>query len=141
MAEHTLAISVVTPRGIVFERDEVKMAIVNTISGSIGIMANHQPIISALKIDEVKVINKDDSVEHIAVNSGFAEFSNNKLTIVSESSEIASGIDVDRAKAAKDRAQGHITHAKEAHDADELARAEIALARAVNRIKIVTSKK
>lgn len=141
MAEHTLAVNVVTPEGVIFSREAAKLAVVNTISGSIGIMANHQPILSALKIDEVKVVDADGSEEHVAVNAGFAEFSGNTLTIVAESAELATKIDLDRAQAAKQRAEGHISHANEVHDTNELARAEVALARAVNRIKIVTGKK
>lgn len=141
MAEHTLVVNVVTPAGVIFNRDTVKLTVINTISGAVGIMANHQPIVSALKIDEVKIVNEDGSEEHIAVNGGFAEFSNNTLTIVAESAEMAANIDISRAEAAKQRAEGHISHANEVHDTNELARAEIALARAVNRIKIVTGKK
>lgn len=141
MAEHTLAVSVVTPDGVIYDSKTVKLAVINTISGSIGIMAKHQPILSALRIDEIKVVDVDGNEEHIAVNAGFAEFSANTLTVVAESAENATKIDLERAKAAKDRAEGHISHANEVHDPNELARAEVALARAVNRIKIVTGNK
>ncbi|MCM0598880.1 F0F1 ATP synthase subunit epsilon [Periweissella fabalis] len=140
MAEHTLAVNIVTPDGIVFTRDGVKLAVIHTISGAIGVMANHQPIVSALKIDAIKVTFADSDDEFIAVNGGFAEFSNNTLTVVAESAETAKAIDVQRAESAKHRAEQHISHANEVHDPNELARAEVALARAVNRIKIVTRK-
>lgn len=141
MAENTLTVSVVTPDGVIYDLKTAKLAVVNTISGTIGIMANHQPILSALKIDEIKVVDSDGNEEHIAVNAGFAEFSENTLTVVSESAENATKIDLTRAQAAKERAEGHISHANEVHDTNELARAEVALARAINRINIVTGKK
>lgn len=141
MAENTLTVSVVTPDGVIYDLKTAKLAVVNTISGTIGIMANHQPILSALKIDEIKVVDSDGNEEHIAVNAGFAEFSENTLTVVSESAENATKIDLTRAQAAKKRAEGHISHANEVHDTNELARAEVALARAINRINIVTGKK
>lgn len=140
MAEHTLTVNIVTPDGVVFARDAVKLAVINTISGAIGVMANHQPIVSALKIDSIKVTFADSDDEYIAVNGGFAEFSSNTLTVVAESAETAEAIDVQRAESAKQRAEQHISHANEVHDPNELARAEVALARAVNRIKIVTGK-
>lgn len=141
MAEHTLNVSIVTPDGVIYSQDTAKLVVLNTLSGNVGIMANHQPIVSALKIDDVKIKLVDDKEQHIAVNGGFAEFSSNTLTIVADSAETPDHIDLKRAQAAQERAQQHISHANEVHDPNELARAEVALARAVNRIRIVTGGK
>ena len=71
------------------------------------------------------------SVEYISTSTGFLEVNQNQINVVVESSEWAKDIDIDRAKAAKERAEKRIRD-KENID---LLRAEAALARAVNRIK------
>ena len=57
-------------------------------------------------------------------------------TIVADSAERQDDIDVNRAENARERAEATIKKAQEAHDADTLARAEVALRRAVNRINV-----
>ncbi|QBO36733.1 F0F1 ATP synthase subunit epsilon [Periweissella cryptocerci] len=135
MAEHTLAISIVTPDGVVYSRDDAKMVVLKTMGGTIGVMANHQPIVSALQIDEADVEMPDGTKDVIAVNGGFAEFSSNTMSIVADSAETPDQIDVARAEAARERAQKHISHATEVHDADEMARAQVALKRSMNRLR------
>ncbi|MGO3381070.1 MAG: ATP synthase delta/epsilon chain alpha-helix domain-containing protein, partial [Loigolactobacillus coryniformis] len=72
----------------------------------------------------------------IAVNGGFMEMSNNVASIVADSAERERDIDVSRAQLAEQRAEERIKTAKAKHDADELARAQIKLRRAVNRINV-----
>jgi len=138
LEKHTFAVDVVTPDGDVFAYSDATMVVLSTVSGETGVMANHTPFISALKISEVKIENAaDDFHKLIAVNGGFAEFSNNLLTIVADAAELAESIDVGRATAARERAERHL---REAHNKRESERAEAALLRAVNRIHAATGK-
>lgn len=138
MSEHTLHVKVVTPDGVVFGHETASLVVLDTINGEEGIMANHAPIITSLHIGEVKVINEEENFqENITISGGFAEFSENQLSIVSDSAERSQDIDVKRAEQAKERAEKHIA----AGDTDDVERAQAALMRAVNRIHAVTGNK
>ena len=138
MSEHTLHVKVVTPDGVVFGHETASLVVLDTINGEEGIMANHAPIITSLHIGEVKVINEEENFqENITISGGFAEFSENQLSIVSDSAERTQDIDVKRAEQAKERAEKHIA----AGDTDDVECALAALMRVVNRIHAVTGNK
>ncbi|CAI2582047.1 ATP synthase epsilon chain [Apilactobacillus kunkeei] len=130
-----LTVSIVTPDGKVYEREDARLVIVRTKSGQLGIMPNHVPVIASLEVDEVKVKSGSD-VDEIAVNGGFVEFSNNNLTVIADSAEKQGDIDVDRAAAARDRAQKALEIARQTHDNQEILRNQVALRRAINRIHV-----
>ncbi|MDT6981007.1 F0F1 ATP synthase subunit epsilon [Levilactobacillus zymae] len=129
-----LSVSIVTPDGRVYEHQGTFL-VVTTEVGELGIMPNHVPVISPLAVNVVRV-QHDDAEDKIAVNGGFLEFSNNTATIVADSAERQDDIDVARAENARQRAEETIKKAQAAHDADNLARAQVALRRAVNRINV-----
>ncbi|MFD0897690.1 F0F1 ATP synthase subunit epsilon [Loigolactobacillus binensis] len=132
-----LTVNIVTPDGIVYDH-HATMIIVKALDGQLGIMPNHEPIIAPLQIDEVRVkrADKPDREDAIAVNGGFMEMSNNVASIVADSAERERDIDVSRAQLAEHNAEERIKAAKEKHDTDELARAQIKLRRALNRINV-----
>ncbi|GLB47075.1 ATP synthase epsilon chain [Philodulcilactobacillus myokoensis] len=132
-----LTVSIVTPDGKVYEQKAASLVIVTTKSGQLGIMPNHVPVIASLEVDEVRV-NHDNATDEVAVNGGFIEFSDNAVTIVADSAENKNDIDVDRAKRAQQRAQNVIQKAKNAHDDKAIQRSEVALRRALNRIKVAS---
>jgi len=132
--QSVLSVSIVTPDGQVYEENG-DMLVVKTTIGELGILPNHVPLIASLVVDEARVKHGDNEDE-IAVNGGFIEFSDNVATIVADSAERQDDIDVNRAEDARKRAEATIKKAQEAHDTDTLARAEVALRRAVNRINV-----
>jgi F-type H+-transporting ATPase subunit epsilon len=76
-----------------------------------------------------------DKKEYMAVTSGFAEVSNNRVSILVDSAEKAVDIDIERAQRAMERAKERLEKQREAEDVDFL-RAETALRRAISRIKV-----
>ncbi|QBP18772.1 F0F1 ATP synthase subunit epsilon [Acetilactobacillus jinshanensis] len=130
-----LTISIVTPDGERYNRQDVKMIVLDTKSGQLGIMPDHAPIIASLEVNEVKV-EYDGKTDKVAVNGGFVEFSHNVATIVANSAEKQSDINVPRAQRAQKRAQANIKKAKAAHDKETLDAEELALRRAINRIYV-----
>ena len=101
-------------------------------------MANHQPIIVPLKIDSL-VIKEEKGGKilcEIAVNGGILEVHENLITVLANSAEKSQDIDLERAERAKNRAEKHLQEAKDHQEVDKIKRAEVALARAVNRIHI-----
>lgn len=138
MTNSTLfSVNVVTPAGKIYDSDQVSMLVVKTKDGQLGILSNHVPVVASLIIDEaiIKLANTDKE-DVVAVNGGFVEFNNNIATIVADSAEKQSDIDVDRAQRAKDRAEQNITKAQNSNDDRNLRRARVALRRATNRINV-----
>ncbi|QIL46674.1 F0F1 ATP synthase subunit epsilon [Vagococcus coleopterorum] len=131
-----LKVEIVTPNGVSYTNEVAQMVIVRTVDGDLGILPGHSPIIAPLRIDEVRVKNDRSSEEQeiIATNGGIMEVRDNVVTIVSDSAEKSTDIDVPRAERAKLRAEARIAEAKQEHNIDSQKRAEVALSRAINRI-------
>ncbi|UQS83840.1 F0F1 ATP synthase subunit epsilon [Bombilactobacillus thymidiniphilus] len=135
--DHILTVDIITPEGIVYHHHG-KRLIVRASDGDLGILPNHIPIIATLKIAEVRVLRADDEnhEDAIAVNGGYLEFTDNVASIVANSAERARDIDLRRARYARQKAQERLEHAQTEHDANETKRAQVALARAINRINV-----
>ena len=139
MNEHSLHVKVVTPNGVVFDYETATLVVLSTTGGEVGVMANHAPIIAALKVGEVKIVDDVNGVEErLAVSGGFAEFSSNELTVVADAAERAADIDITRAESAKERAERRLADDNSTRDVE---RAQVALLRAVNRIHVASGKK
>lgn len=141
--EKLFRVNVVTPDGLIYSHRS-SIIDMRAIDGQRAIMYNHTPILTPLAIGDVKVKRSREmssKVDHIAVNGGYIEFSNNTATIIADSAERARNIDVSRAEAAKKRAEQHMKEAREKHDTRSFERAEIALKRATNRISVYNSRK
>ncbi|MGG3739285.1 F0F1 ATP synthase subunit epsilon [Aeribacillus pallidus] len=127
----TLTVSIVTPDGPVYESD-VEMVSAKAQSGELGILPGHIPMVAPLQIGAVR-LKKGGNTELVAVSGGFLEVRPDKVTILAQAAEKASDIDVERAKAAKERAERRL-QAKQ--DDIDFKRAELALKRAMNRINV-----
>ena len=131
MAEK-LELEVVTPdRLVVKEAVDIVMAM--GALGEFGILPNHIPFLTILQPGEMRY-RKDNQLEYLAVTGGFAEVSNNKVTVLAEAAEKAREIDIDRAKRAKERAEKRLAQAKV--EAIDYLRAEAALKRSLVRLSI-----
>ncbi|PZX05889.1 ATP synthase F1 subcomplex epsilon subunit [Psychrobacillus insolitus] len=127
----TLTVNIVTPDGPVYD-SEVDMVIANTASGEIGILPGHIPMVAPLVVGAVK-LKKDGKSEYVAVTGGFVEVRPEKVTILTQSAEVASSIDLARAKAAVKRAEERLQMKQDAVDFE---RANLSLKRAMNRINV-----
>ena len=127
----TLTVNIVTPDGPVYD-SEVDMIIANTASGEIGILPGHIPMVAPLVIGAIK-LKKEAKTEYVAVSSGFVEVRPEKVSILATSAEVASSIDLARAKEAMKRAEQRIQSKEDTVDHN---RAEAALKRAMNRINV-----
>ena len=126
----TLTVNIVTPDGPVYD-SEVDMVIAKSSAGEIGILPGHIPTVAPLEIGVVK-LKKDGKNQFVAVNGGFLEVRPEKVTILAQSAEIAETIDLARAKEAMNRAEKRL---QDKLDTSDHLRAELALRRAMNRIK------
>lgn len=128
----TFQIEVVTPERKVYS-DEATMVIVKGIEGELGIMPDHVPFVTPLQIAPI-TIRKPGEDHVIAVNGGFIEVHKNQVVILAESAELPEEIDIDRAEAARERAEERLR--KQRQEQLDYGRAEMALQRAINRLKV-----
>ena len=126
-------LEVVTPAGAVVNED---VDIVNApgYGGDFGVLANHAPFLSTIKIG-ILTYEQGNDRKSLMISGGFSEVSNNKITFLVESAEAGSEIDVDRAMKAKERAEKRLLQAAAHDDTFNQVRAEAALQRALARIK------
>ncbi|WP_269853875.1 F0F1 ATP synthase subunit epsilon [Streptomyces sp. RPT161] len=76
---------------------EANIVVARTVSGDVGIMPGHQPLLSVLEFGPVTIRTADGPVVAL-VHGGFISFSDNKLSILAEIAELADEIDVERAE-------------------------------------------
>ena len=131
-----LQLEIVTPERLFFS-EEVKMVIVRGIEGDLAILKNRAPITTPLKIGKVR-IDQGGEERVAAVVDGYISVVDNKATIVTECAEWPNEIDLGRAEAAKERAEGRL---KSETSGMDVARAELALKRAINRIEVSKHRK
>jgi len=133
MAEK-ITLEVVTPKGAIVS-EEVDIVTAPGFAGEFGVLANHAPFLSTIKIGTLRY-KKDSTEQELMVSGGFCEVSNNKISFLVESAERGHEIDADRALQAKERAEKRILQAIEKQDKIDRTRAEAALQRALARLKI-----
>lgn len=125
----SLQVQVVSPERILWT-GEAEMVIARTIGGGdIAFLSGHAPFVGALDIGQVTIRPAEGADETVAVHGGFVEVSNDRVTILSDVAEVASQIDVERARRAEERAE---TALRNEHDAE----AEAALRRARVRLAV-----
>jgi len=129
-----IRLEVVTPSGAKVNED---VDIVNApgYGGDFGVLANHAPFLSTIKIGTLTYENGKNR-QSLMISGGFCEVSNNKITFLVESAEVGTEIDVERAMRAKERAEKRLAQAAQQAENFNRRRAEIALQRALARLKV-----
>ncbi len=133
MPEHTFKLEVITPDRVVARDDEVVSVTAPGSQGYFGVLANHAPMMTELKLGKLDFRRADGTSDAMAVTGGFLEVIEDKVSVLAESAELAEEIDVERAEEAKKRAEERLAAAGPQVDA---ARAEAALERALNRLHV-----
>lgn len=102
MAEK-LKLELVTPYKKVLT-EEVDEITASGALGEFGVLPGHAPFLTSLKIGEFSY-KAEGRVAHLAVNWGYFEVEDDKVTVLVETAERADEIDLARAKAALGRAE------------------------------------
>jgi len=130
----SLTLRVITPERIVLDTiaREVKFP---GLDGSIGVLPRHAPLVAALDAGDLTWTDEGGRREHMFVSGGFAEVRANTVRLVTEASEPASEIDVERATRAAERARERLRarRVEEGTAEFDLLRAEASLRRALMR--------
>jgi F-type H+-transporting ATPase subunit epsilon len=124
-----MQVELVSPERILFS-GEADMVICRTVDGGdIAFLAGHAPFLGALTIHSARIRQPDGTETAAAVHGGFVHVRDNTVIILSDVAELASQIDVERARRAKEAAE---QKAREVDDAE----AHAALQRAIVRIDV-----
>ena len=122
-----MTVEVVSPEQVLYS-GEATMVITRTLGGGeIAFQPGHAAFLGALQECHTRVFLENGSVEDIAVHGGFVEVSNNKVSILSDSAELGVDIDIERARAAKERAENALRQAHDAEAVSALSRAHARL--------------
>jgi F-type H+-transporting ATPase subunit epsilon len=124
---NTMTVEVVSPESVLFS-GSATMVITRTVGGGeIAFQPGHSAFLGALQECHTRVFLDGGEVEDIAVHGGFVEVSNNKVSILSDSAELGSAIDVQRARDAMERAEAILRHEHDAGAVSALCRAQARL--------------
>ena len=127
-----MEIKIIKPDGMFFE-GEGNFIEFTSVEGEMGVYENHIPLTTILEPCVVKIHNKEE-VQKEAIMGGFIEIQRDRITILAEDANRPEEIDLERAKAARERAKERLSHRDQGIDID---RAEAALKRAIARINAV----
>lgn len=128
----SFTLSIVTPKGVYF-KGEVESLTIKLTSGYRTILSNHAPLIGALSYAPMHFV-KDGKTQYFAIHGGAISIHDNTISVIVNAIERKEDIDIERAKQAKKRAEERLQNKKIDINID-VKRAELALARAMSRIK------
>ena len=122
---------IVTPHGV-YKEMETPIINIETDEGQRGILPNHMPLVTMLKIGKMETEEKGKRQEY-AVAGGLFYFRENLAEILTDAIENKDEIDAERAARAKERAEQRL---KSDDPNVDLQRARIALQKAINRMNV-----
>ena len=122
---------IVTPKGVYKEMDASIINIVTT-DGERGILPNHMPLVTMLKIGKMTAEESTGRQEY-AVAGGLFYFRDNLAEILTDAVESKEEIDIERAESARQRAEKRLAANNPNLD---IQRARIALEKALNRLSV-----
>ncbi len=132
MYEKPFRLQIVTPVKVAYQGDATSLSAPGVLGG-FQVLADHASLLSAVEIGRIKVRDTSGAESLYAASSGFVEVHNNVVTVLVESAEKASEIDVDRARSARERAEKRLRSKSPDIDVE---RAQLALLRALNRLRV-----
>ena len=125
-------VEIVSPSGRIFS-GEVTGVRAPGVEGSFEVLRNHAPMIAAISVGSLVITDKSGNPITFATSGGFVEVSNNTVTVLAETAELGTAIDVERAQAAEARAVEALATTT---DPETKARMTKALERARNRARV-----
>jgi F-type H+-transporting ATPase subunit epsilon len=127
-----LMLEIVTPEKMAFSGNVEDVTIPGT-EGEFGVLRGHEALLSSIEIGELN-FTKDGKKSYYAVNTGYAEVTSNKVTILIETAERSDSIDKDRARKAKEVADARLVQLVKGDN--EYEKVHLALLRAIARINV-----
>jgi len=127
-----LKLEIVTPEQMTF-RGVVEEVTIPGTEGQFGVLKGHAALLSSVDIGELS-FTRDHKKIYYAVNTGYAEVTASKVTVLVETAERFDLIDRERAKRAREQAE--VKLAKLSREDVEFEKARLALLRAITRLNV-----
>jgi F-type H+-transporting ATPase subunit epsilon len=121
LARSKFPVEVLTPEGEVFN-DEVEMVSTRTTTGSLGVLANHAPLMAILDPTELRLYKSDNDVVAFAQGEGYLQVVDNSALVLVEEAHPPDELDRGDLESRLKDAQGQVERAEEG--SEERSRAE-----------------
>jgi F-type H+-transporting ATPase subunit epsilon len=100
---------IVSQDRIVYQGD-VDIVVLPGAAGEMGILPHHSPLLSTLKYGIISVRSKGEE-QHFTVAGGIVEVQPDQVTVLADAAENVAEIDINRAEAARKRAEEMLKNA------------------------------
>ncbi len=132
---NTFYLEIVTPDRKFYTGD-VEMLILKTPEGEMGVLKDHMPMVVAVAIGPIRILKDGEWLEAV-LSEGFMEIMQDKTVILADTAEWPNEIDINRAKAAEERARERL---QSQLSRVEYMQSQAALQRALSRLKVTRQK-
>jgi F-type H+-transporting ATPase subunit epsilon len=112
MAHEKFPVEILTPDGEVFA-EEVEMISTRTAVGTIGILANHAPLLAMLDPTELRLYKSESDVVRFAQAEGYLQVANNRALLLVEEAHDPDSLDVSDLKDRLRQAEGELERAED----------------------------
>ncbi len=126
-----LHIKIITPLGLYMESD-VEAIHVRSVEGEMTLLPHHTPLVAMLETCKLQLM-QNGVYQDYALAGGMLHLLDDHVNMLTDAIEGREEIDIERANRAKDRAERRL---QKQDSKTNVKRAEVALARALNRIKV-----
>jgi F-type H+-transporting ATPase subunit epsilon len=112
VARTPFKVEILTPEGEVFN-DEVEMVSTKTTVGSIGLLANHQPLLAMLDPTELRLYKSESDVIRFAQGEGFLQIAGTHALVLVDEVFPVDQLDASDIRSRLDRAEQELSNADE----------------------------
>jgi F-type H+-transporting ATPase subunit epsilon len=120
VARTEFPVEVLTPEGKVFE-GEVQMVSTRTTTGSIGILAHHQPLLGMLEPTELRLYTSESEYERFAQGEGYVQVAANRVLVLVEEAEDPDSLDAGQLKDRLSTAERELEQAEDGSEEERRA--------------------
>src|SRR5207245_8046521 len=124
MAHSKFPAEVLTPEGEVF-KEEVEMLHTHTMRGSIGILANHEPVLALLEPTELRLYRSESKIVRFAQAEGYLQFAENRALLLVEEAIAPDQLDRATLETRLKDARSSLEQAQEGSEREARARRDI----------------
>lgn len=128
-----LTVEIVTAERVIYSEEDVDEVVAPGLEGEFAVLPQHAAFLTTLAPGELRILKSGQEVDAMVITGGFFEIFNDRVVVLADAAERVEEIDIERAEAARRKAQEALQERAELAD---LAGAEAELRRALARIKM-----
>ncbi len=122
-----LEVQVVSPERILWSGEAERVVTRVEEGGDIAFLTGHTTYLGQLGSGVTEIAEVGGNVVKVAVHGGFVEVSDDRVSLLSDQAELATDLDIARARAAKERAEVLLRGGDDEEAAEAARRAEVRL--------------